>query len=57
MAMMPGFTVSQYAPVIVGARVSRSGDAIAAAGDLQGFSKQVQAGANGITVTIDQVVQ
>jgi cytochrome c-type biogenesis protein CcmH len=57
MAMMPEYTLSRYAPVIVGARISRSGDAIAAAGDLQGFSKPVSAGATGVNVTIDQVVQ
>ncbi|HYA66229.1 MAG TPA: tetratricopeptide repeat protein, partial [Burkholderiaceae bacterium] len=56
MAMMPDFTVSKYSPVIVGARVSRSGDAIAAPGDLQGFSKPVSAGASAVSVTIDQVV-
>lgn len=57
MAMMPDFTLSKYAPVIVGARISHSGDAIAAPGDLQGFSKPVKIGASGISVTIDQVVQ
>jgi cytochrome c-type biogenesis protein CcmH len=57
MAMMPEYTLSKYTPVIVGARVSHSGDAIAAAGDLQGFSKPVAAGASGVNVTIDQVVQ
>jgi cytochrome c-type biogenesis protein CcmH len=57
MAMMPDFTMSKYSPVIVGARISHSGDAIAAPGDLQGFSKAVTVGANGVNVTIDQVVQ
>jgi len=57
MAMMPDFTLSKYSPVIVGARISHSGDAIAAPGDLQGFSKAVTVGTNGINVTIDQVVQ
>lgn len=57
MAMMPDFTVSKYSPVIVGARISRSGDAIAAPGDLQGFSKPVTVGASAVSVTIDQVVQ
>jgi len=57
MAMMPDFTLSKYSPVIIGARISRSGDAIAAAGDLQGFSKPVTVGANSVVVTIDQVVQ
>jgi cytochrome c-type biogenesis protein CcmH len=57
MAMMPDFTVSKYSPVIVGARISHSGDAIAAPGDLQGFSKPVAVGANSVSVTIDQVVR
>lgn len=57
MAMMPDFTLSKYSPVIVGARISHSGDAIAAPGDLQGFSKAVTVGANGVNITIDQVVQ
>jgi cytochrome c-type biogenesis protein CcmH len=57
MAMMPDFTLSKYSPVIVGARISHSGDAIAAPGDLQGFSKAVTVGSNGVNVTIDQVVQ
>ena len=56
MAMMPDLTLSKYAPVIIGARISRSGDAIAASGDLQGFSKPVAAGTSGVTITIDQVV-
>jgi len=57
MAMMPEYTLSKYSPVIIGARISRSGDAIAAAGDLQGFSTPVKVGANSVRVTIDQVVQ
>jgi cytochrome c-type biogenesis protein CcmH len=56
MAMVPDLTVSKYSPVIVGARISRSGDAMAAAGDLQGFSQPVKAGAAGVQVVIDQVV-
>ena len=56
MAMMPEFTVSKYSPVIVGARISRSGDAIASPGDLQGFSKPVSVGSGAVSITIDQVV-
>lgn len=56
MAMMPELTLSKYAPVVISARVSRSGDAIAASGDLQGSSKPVPAGAKGISIVIDQVV-
>jgi cytochrome c-type biogenesis protein CcmH len=57
MAMMPDFTMSKYAPVIVGARISHSGDAIPAAGDLQGFSKPVAVGTSAVNVVIDEVVQ
>ena len=57
MAMMPDFTMSKYAPVIIGVRISHSGDAIAAPGDLQGFSKPVPMGASGVNVTIDEVVK
>ncbi len=57
MAMMPDYTISKYAPVIVGARISRSGDAIAAPGDMQGFSKPVAIGANTVAVTISEVVR
>lgn len=56
MAMVADYTLSKYAPVIVGARISRNGDALPASGDLQGFSKPVAAGATGVQVTIDQVV-
>jgi cytochrome c-type biogenesis protein CcmH len=56
MAMMPDLTLSKYSPVVIGARVSKSGNAIAASGDLQGFSKPVKVGSSGIDVEIDQVV-
>jgi cytochrome c-type biogenesis protein CcmH len=41
---------------VIGARVSRSGDAIASSGDMQGFSGPVEVGASGVQVQIDQVV-
>lgn len=41
MAMMPNMTLSSAEQVIVGARISRSGNAIAQSGDLQGQSKPV----------------
>jgi cytochrome c-type biogenesis protein CcmH len=42
--------------VIIGARVSHGGDAIASSGDLQGFSAPVKVGSSGVQVQIDQVV-
>jgi cytochrome c-type biogenesis protein CcmH len=41
--------------VVVGARVSRSGQPAAAPGDLEGFSAPVAVGAQGVAVTVDRV--
>jgi cytochrome c-type biogenesis protein CcmH len=43
------------ARLVVAARVSRSGQPRAAAGDLEGFSPPVGRDASGVTVTVDQV--
>jgi cytochrome c-type biogenesis protein CcmH len=43
------------AQVIVGARISRSGEPSGAPGDLEGFSGPVAAGAQGVAVTVDKV--
>jgi cytochrome c-type biogenesis protein CcmH len=56
MAMMPDFNITKYAPVLIEARISKSGDAIAAPGDLKGSSRPVPVGAQGVAVLIDQVV-
>jgi len=56
MAMMPSLKLSNYSSVVIGARVSKAGDAMPASGDLQGFSAPVKVGAAGIDVKIDQVV-
>jgi len=56
MAMAPGATVSKAARVVVEARVSKSGDARAASGDLVGTSAPVAPGTRGITVRIDRTV-
>jgi cytochrome c-type biogenesis protein CcmH len=42
--------------VIVTARISKSGDARAKSGDLQGTSQPVKPGASGVVVSIDSVV-
>jgi cytochrome c-type biogenesis protein CcmH len=39
----------------VGARVSKSGNAVPQSGDLEGFSKPVKVGATGVVVVIDTV--
>ncbi|ROR29486.1 c-type cytochrome biogenesis protein CcmI [Inmirania thermothiophila] len=55
-AMTPQARLSQYGEVIVGARVSRSGEARARSGDLQGSAGVVRPGQGPVTVVIDQEV-
>jgi cytochrome c-type biogenesis protein CcmH len=59
MAMSPAARLSAVAPgaqVVVVARLSRSGEAAARTGDLQGASAPVRPGASGLRVLIDTVV-
>jgi cytochrome c-type biogenesis protein CcmH len=56
MAMMPDLKLSKFSSVVIGARVSHGGDAMASSGDLQGFSAPVKVGSSGVDVQIDQVV-
>ena len=54
-AMMSG--IAFEGPVDVVARVSRTGDAIPAKGDLEGTAKSVKVPAKGVSLTIDSVRQ
>lgn len=57
MAMSPAAKLSQFKNVVVGARISSSGDAIPQAGDLEGFSDVVTVGQQDeVTVIISQAV-
>ena len=56
MAMTPAATLSSAAQVVVSARISKSGNAIAQAGDLSGEAKPVVPGASGMSIRIDSVV-
>lgn len=56
MAMSPEFRLSAYPRVVVGARVSKSGQAAATSGDLEGLTPSIALGANNVTITIDTVV-
>jgi cytochrome c-type biogenesis protein CcmH len=56
MSMMPTLKLSNFSSVVIGARVSKAGDAMPASGDLQGFSSPVKVGSSGVDVRIDQVV-
>lgn len=55
--MVPGLALGQFPQVIVGARISASGDATPHSGDLQAFSAPVDPrGAGPVELVIDQVV-
>lgn len=57
-AMAEGLSLSGYPEVRIAARVSSSGDAIPAAGDLEGHSGPVTVGEAGdVAVTIDRVIE
>jgi cytochrome c-type biogenesis protein CcmH len=53
LAMAPSVKLSNFAEVVVGARISRSGSATPQSGDLQGLSRPVKLGATGVAVVID----
>ena len=55
-SMTGGPKISSLSEVIVGARVSRSGNAIPASGDLQGATEKVKVGASDVALQIDRVV-
>jgi len=55
MAMTEATKLSGFAEVVVGARVSKSGDATPRSGDLEGTSPPVKVGTSGIAVVIDSM--
>lgn len=55
MAMGPQLRLSAFPRVVVGARLSRSGNATPQAGDLVGQSEPVAPGATGLRIVIDRV--
>jgi len=57
MAMSPATRLSGAKQVIVGARISKSGNAMPQPGDLQGFSQPVAVGATGLAIEIAEAVK
>jgi cytochrome c-type biogenesis protein CcmH len=57
LAMAPQFRLSNFKTVLVNARLSKSGSANPAAGDLEGKGVAVGLGARDVLVTIDRVIQ
>lgn len=56
MAMTPAMKISSFPEVVIEARVSKSGQAVTASGDLQGFSEPVKLGHNNIAIVINKQV-
>jgi cytochrome c-type biogenesis protein CcmH len=57
LAMSPAAKLSGAAQVVVGARISKSGQAMPQPGDLQGFAAPVAPGAKGVNVEIADAVK
>ncbi len=56
MAMQPAMRLSAFPQVVVGARVSKRGDAVPQPGDLEGASQPVKVGTANLKIEISQVV-
>jgi cytochrome c-type biogenesis protein CcmH len=56
MAPTPMAHLSDFSQVIVGARISKSGNPMPQSGDLEGMTKPVQVGSSGLEVKINSVV-
>ena len=57
MAMSPAARLSSQPQVVVGARISKSGNPLPQAGDLQGLSGTLALGAKGVVVEIGEVLR
>jgi cytochrome c-type biogenesis protein CcmH len=55
MAMSPAMKLSNFPRVVVGARISKSGNAMPSPGDLSGQLSDVKVGAEGLQIVIDSV--
>ncbi len=56
MAMTPAMKLSAFSEVVVEARISKSGNAVAQPGDLSGVSGTVQPGGSAVPITINRKV-
>lgn len=57
MAMAPNFRLSDHGQVVVGARISKSGDAMPRPGDLEGLSAVVSTGAGNVRIVINKTLK
>jgi cytochrome c-type biogenesis protein CcmH len=56
MAMAPNMSLSNFSDVVVGARISRTGQALPQSGDLEGTSPPIKVGTRGVTVIIEKAI-
>ena len=56
MAMMPNMSLANFNQVVVGARISKTGNALPQSGDLQGMTNAVAVGTDGLEIVIDTIV-
>jgi len=56
MSLMPSARLSNHQKVEIVARISKSGDAVPASGDLEGSSNAVAVGVDGINIVINKVI-
>jgi len=56
MAMMPSMSLAKFDQVVVGARISKTGNAMPQSGDLQSAGVAVAVGSEGLEIVIDSVV-
>ncbi len=56
MAMMPSMSLAKFSEVTIGARISKTGNAMPQSGDLQGATAAVAVGSEGLEIVIDTVV-
>ncbi|MBK9021959.1 MAG: c-type cytochrome biogenesis protein CcmI [Sulfuritalea sp.] len=57
MSMAPNVRLSSAKSVVIGARISRKGDALAQPGDFEGLSAPVAVGSSNVAVTIGTIVK
>ncbi len=56
MAMMPTMKLSNFQEVVIGAKISKSGNATPQSGDLRGEVASVKVGTNNVQLVIDKIV-
>lgn len=56
MAMTPTMKMSSFPEVVIGARITKSGQAVPTSGDLEGFSQPVKIGDKDVAIVIDQII-